>query len=191
MFSKKTLFSGAICLLVVILYLVFPSRLPFGSIEEKHKRIEIADQQKWTTQNTIFKKVQDEQLYVSQNFGRGQFLQLSNGAYYEVAPHDRRLAAYWATPSPIDLWLSDDEEYPFQITDLNSGTVVRVKETSYDEIQEKIEQMKPPKKEPTFAPPLPQEQMPQPTPEPVLPRTAPQSPPKPILPNQPKKPGAP
>jgi hypothetical protein len=170
MISNKAILFGVILSFALILFLAFPTRLPYNldpTLAQTEKN--------WTNNAHIKREVPvqkvlcDPGLYVSQNLGKGQFLQVSDGFYYKVAPEDVRLAAYWIGPAPITFCLSDDDEYPIQITNTYSGTSVRVKESSYDEINEKMKQLE------SQAPPEQQPMLPQRSPQPVLAPTGPQA----------------
>jgi hypothetical protein len=130
--NSRLLVCGAILFAALLLFLAFPTRLPLNlelSVPEPNK----------PPASSEFQTVAcDATLYLTQNLGRGQYLQISDGFYYEVAPEDIRLAAFWIGPAPVAFCYLDDLDYPVQITNSYSGISVRVKLTSYEEIQDKI-----------------------------------------------------
>lgn len=79
-------------------------------------------------------KKEDDQLYLSLNVGEGRKLELSDGSSYEIAPEDQVYAAFWITPFAVSVGKSGDPNYPVKITNLNSGTSVRAKEISTEEL---------------------------------------------------------
>lgn len=190
-FSKKFVFLGGAILLVLILFVLFPSKLPLSSInfdnvmsEKDQKQLHTSASinkpkhslQNWIDENFTIRKVDNynwtDDIYVSQNLGKGQYIQTNDGLYYEVAPYDIRFAAYWVTPFPICIFYSDDDEdYPLLITDYYTGTNIHVKETTYDAIMDAMERMEPPKE--LQPPPQPEHVFP-PQPETPLPPLPPQ-----------------
>lgn len=204
MFSKQLMFIGGAILFALVLFLIFPSKLPLSSINLDHLMSEKdLSSRRFSNessllknhlgQNFAIKKIDNyhcvEDLYVSQNLGKGQYIQTSNGIYYEVAPYDIRFAAYWATPFPICIWRSDDDaDYPFLITDYYTGTNIHVREIEYDEIIERMKALEPPKE--LQPPPQPEHEFPL-QPDLTPPQAAPATPPPPQRGVPPKTPAAP
>lgn len=199
MISKNTLFFGIIFSFALILYLAFPTRLPFNlelSLSQIEQNVPLF--QSNANEIPVQKALCDPGLYVSQNLGKGQYLQVSDGFYYKVSPDDIRLAAYWIGPAPVKFCISDDDEYPIQITNTYSRTSVRVKQSSYDEISELMKQLEAEAPKQPIPPPSAQPMQPvQPTqPAPVEPQpqgpTGPTGPTGPIKkPMQPTRPVSP
>ncbi|HSX04397.1 MAG TPA: hypothetical protein VLG76_06685 [Rhabdochlamydiaceae bacterium] len=167
MISQKVLLFGAIFAFALVLFLGFPTRLPFNlssSLSNVLPSGSLSEPKSLSEQSSVKKINSDTNLYISQNLGKGQYFQVSDGFYYKIAPDDVRLAAYWLGPAPICCCIGDDDDYPIQITNTYSGTTVRARLSSYDEI---ISQMK------------------------ELQAPAPQEPVEPVAPEQPAQPAAP
>ncbi len=183
MISRKAIVFGAIFSVALLLFLAFPTRLPFNldsTLPSQYPSLPVAEEQE---NNSLIKKIScDSDLYLSQNLGRGQYLQISDGFYYEVSPEDIRLAAYWIGSAPVTFCRSDDDDYPVQITNTYSGVSVRVKLSSYEKIQNRIRVLQAQEKPKPTPPPTPPAPTPPPAPSPETP------PPQPTPTTPPKKP---
>lgn len=85
----------------------------------------------------------DEQLYLSFNIDDGEKLELSDGSTYEIAPEDRLYTVYWITPFPVRLGDSNNPKYPVKITNMTTGTSVKGKRISTQQmLQEEEEKQK-------------------------------------------------
>lgn len=101
---------------------------------------------------------QNEQLYLSFNINEGEKLELSDGSTYEIAPEDRLYTIYWITPFPVKLGRSNNPKYPVKITNMNTGTSVKGRQVSTQEMLKEAEARQKA---------LPPPKQPQPTPSPA------------------------
>ena len=81
---------------------------------------------------------EENPLYLSMNIGQGSKIQLSDGTVYDINPEDRIYSSYWITPVPISLSKSDDPNYPVKITNANTGSSVKGKQTSTKQMLEEF-----------------------------------------------------
>jgi len=67
-------------------------------------------------------------LVLAENYHGGRVLQLSDGTIWEVAPEDVNYTGLWIMPFRVALGQSDNPIYPQTLTDLTTGTTVRVRQ---------------------------------------------------------------
>ena len=83
----------------------------------------------WLAQNMSAQKHQKtESVSLAENYHGGRVLQLTDQTIWEVAPQDVTYTALWITPFPIQIGTSSDPTYPNTLTNLTSGTTVRVRQ---------------------------------------------------------------
>ncbi len=80
---------------------------------------------------TFVLKVQEEKpqtpLSLSINIDNGKKLLLSDNSVWEIAPDDLKTSAIWITPFPVKITPSNNPNYPFIITNTNSGMSVKAR----------------------------------------------------------------
>ena len=88
----------------------------------------------WLNKNFIAKASlpSAEHFYLSENVSNGTRIILSNGAKYDIAPQDVATTSVWLTPIPIRVSSSGDIDYPFLLTNLNSGASVKARMAPLD-----------------------------------------------------------
>lgn len=132
-------------------------------------------------------------VYLSLNIGNGKVLQLSDGSYYQVAPDDVIYASSWIIPFEVVFTASKNADFPILLHNMTTGTSVKVKLLSQEELKELLNEM-PPETVPTTpeTAPLPQAQQPlkeeapeEPAPPKVIPKPEPPTKPKDTKPYSP------
>lgn len=63
---------------------------------------------------------------VQNNYGGGELI-FSNNQTYEISPSDQEKTAGWISPIDVKIEASDDPNYPFLITNIQSNEHVRAK----------------------------------------------------------------
>lgn len=75
-----------------------------------------------------------DQLTVSMIIKGGSRVQLSDGSIYAIDPDDQIYSALWLTPSRITIGTSKSKDFPVLITDEISGTSVKGRKMTDDEM---------------------------------------------------------
>lgn len=65
-----------------------------------------------------------QDLTVEENLHGGKVLVLSDGSKWEIAPQDLHLSSSWILPVPMKVEKSNNQTYPYRITDINSQSSV-------------------------------------------------------------------
>jgi hypothetical protein len=107
------------------------------SREEQHRtgvdtlnRNQKAALEAWINKNFMPKNPApvEKKLYLSVNLDGGRRLVLSDGTNYEINPQDVTTTAVWITPFPINVKPSGDINYPFTLTNGNTGVSVKARQ---------------------------------------------------------------
>ncbi len=97
--------------------------------------------EKWITEHFVTKPRYDEkELSLAMNIGQGKVLQLSDGSFFQIAPHDQIYTTWWITPVSLKITTSGSTDYPFLLTNLNNKTSVQAKEVTWDELEPSAKQ---------------------------------------------------
>lgn len=64
-------------------------------------------------------------LSLSESINEGGVLKLTDGTYWRVDPQDTHRSAIWFIPFPTQITPSGDPDYPYKITNQNSGDFVK------------------------------------------------------------------
>lgn len=72
--------------------------------------------------------VATRQVDLSVNVNNGKMLRMVDGSLYEIHPSDVVYTALWITPFPLKITETDDLDYPYKITNTNTGRTVRARE---------------------------------------------------------------
>jgi hypothetical protein len=66
-------------------------------------------------------------LSLSINIDNGQKVELSDNSVWIIAPQDQAISANWLIPFPVTVTSNDDPNYPFTITNVNTGASVKAR----------------------------------------------------------------
>jgi hypothetical protein len=66
-------------------------------------------------------------LFLSINIENGRKIQLSDNSIWEIAPSDIQTASVWLLPFPVSVESNNDPDYPYTITNMNSGASVKAR----------------------------------------------------------------
>lgn len=69
-------------------------------------------------------------LTVSLNIGDGKKIMLSDNTVWEVAPEDQTLASSWLGSNPVEITPSDNEAFPFLMTNIRNRSSIKVKKST-------------------------------------------------------------
>lgn len=69
-------------------------------------------------------------LTLSINIDNGQKLELSDNSMWEVDPKDLATSAIWIIPFPIKVTPNNDPNYPFTLTNINTGASVKARKAT-------------------------------------------------------------
>ena len=131
-----------VCLCFSQLYSLDPSIKPslenYMSLEDQKTTgvIRLTTEQKnalasWLGKHGCFSLVNEEDmihaLKISINVYGGKIIQLSDNSVYEIAKEDQIISAGWLSAIPIKVTSSNDENYPFVLTNLRNRTFVKAK----------------------------------------------------------------
>jgi hypothetical protein len=64
---------------------------------------------------------------LQENLKSGHFVRLSDDSLWEIRPEDTPITQGWITPVEIKVTLSDDSEYPYNLTNTLTGSVVKAR----------------------------------------------------------------
>jgi hypothetical protein len=84
----------------------------------------------WLNKNFVLKTPatsETHSLSLSINIENGRKIQLSDNSIWEIAPSDIQTASVWVIPFPVTIEPSNDPDYPYTITNVNSGVSVRAR----------------------------------------------------------------
>jgi hypothetical protein len=87
----------------------------------------------WLNKNFISKipePVKGAALFLSINIANGRKIQLSDNSIWEIAPSDVSITAVWLTSFPVEINPSNDPEYPYLITNVNTGVSVKARKAA-------------------------------------------------------------
>ena len=79
------------------------------------------------TPKTVEERRQNPEMYLSENIEGGSKVLLSDGTLYEVAPSDIKRASGWLLSVPIQLGSSGDSDYPYKLTNKNTGASIKAR----------------------------------------------------------------
>ena len=82
-----------------------------------------------STTKSIPEEPDQAPLSLSININSGQMLELSDNSIWEVAPEDLPISATWLFPFPVKITPSDNPDYPFQLTNVNTGASIRARKS--------------------------------------------------------------
>jgi hypothetical protein len=131
----KTLLASLVCLASTASATIILENAM--SREEQHRtgvdtlnRNQKAALEAWINKNFMPKNPTPEakKLYLSVNLEGGKRLILSDGTNYEIHPQDLTTTAVWITPFPIKVAPSGDINYPFMLTNMNTGVTVKARQ---------------------------------------------------------------
>ena len=88
--------------------------------------------EQWLNEHFVLKSEREKQAfsdgaYVSEIINGGQQVRLSDNSLYELAPEDWSKAQAWIAPTNVQVSFSDNEFYPFNITNPLSGYSVKAR----------------------------------------------------------------
>ncbi len=141
--SARASFLAYLAIFSFLYFFAFPARDAFGTldqlmpqdVQEKTGVSTLSPAQKkeleeWITQHFTPKAEtkENKNLYLSQNIDQGRKIRLTDGSLYEIFPSDTQYTAFWITPFPLTITPSGNPEYPWTITNKDSGTKVKARQ---------------------------------------------------------------
>lgn len=70
-----------------------------------------------------------KELYLSENIEGGKFLRLSDNSVWEVDPIDLSRSKIWLFPFPVRLRKNGRQDFPYTLTNMNTGSKVDVRKS--------------------------------------------------------------
>jgi len=69
-----------------------------------------------------------KELYMSENIEGGKFVRLSDNTLWEVDPIDLSRSKIWLFPFPVRIRKNGRQDFPYTITNMNTGSKVDVRQ---------------------------------------------------------------
>jgi hypothetical protein len=84
---------------------------------------------------TLFSQIhsslaEKEILYLNLNLQDGKELILSDNSHWIIHPEDQAISRMWIAPFPLEVTAIRSIEYPYLLTNLNSGKKIKAKRAS-------------------------------------------------------------